>query len=154
MGIEIDGKINNFEKELKKKGIIRDRQYDILPKEFFKSFRLYKGFFSHDFADFMVEFDKETKIVYQVKVLIKYDSLASLDEGYESYCLKLCKKYPKSRVLNKERNENDLKLAIPDSNFDEFVGIIIAKRTVEQEKDSYNLVLQYFDITSVQRNLE
>lgn len=62
MGIPIDGKIRQFQKELKKKGFRQASSED--------DKRMYKGYFYGDEASVLALFDKSSDSVYQVAVMI------------------------------------------------------------------------------------
>ena len=62
MGIPIDGSIKSFQKELKEKGFSRESSKD--------GYRTYEGDFAGEKVELWVYFDKSSRIVYQVGVII------------------------------------------------------------------------------------
>ena len=87
MGIPIDGKIKNFQSELWKKGF--RRQYNST-----EGTRVYSGDFSGERVELRVGFDKKTKVVYRVAVMIPcYTDPELAESKYTNYKYKLERKY-------------------------------------------------------------
>ena len=87
MGIPINGQIKEFQSELSKKGFKRKSYAS-------DGIRKYTGFFSGEDVELLVSFDKKTKNVYQVGVLIPcYTSSDVAEHKYRDYKYKLESKY-------------------------------------------------------------
>ena len=87
MGIPIDGKIKDFQSQLSEKGFKRQSYSN-------DGTRKYNGVFSGEDVELHVAFDKQTKIVYRVAVLIPcYRNSDIAEQKYFSYKNKLEDKY-------------------------------------------------------------
>ena len=86
MGIPIDGKIKDFQKELKSKGFIRTSERS-------KNTRYYKGSFSGQRCKLLVQFNPNTNIVYSVAVCIPCGFKNHSELTYQNFKRDLIKKY-------------------------------------------------------------
>ena len=86
MGIPIDGKIKNFQKELKNKGFSRTSERS-------KGIRFYNGSFSGHKCKLLVSFNTNTDVVYSVSVCIPCGFKNSSELTYQNFKKDLIKKY-------------------------------------------------------------
>ncbi len=103
MGIPIDGKIKDFQKELKSKGFSRASGYS-------EGIRGYNSSFSGYKCKLLVTYNKKTSIVYSVAVFIPCGMKDYSEQTYKNFKRDLIQKYEADRLniyhdFYKERNE-------------------------------------------------
>lgn len=86
MGIPIDGKFKDFQKELKSKGFSRTSERS-------KGIRFYKGSFSGHKCKLLVSFNTNTDVVYSVSVCIPCGFKNYSELTYQNFKKELIKKY-------------------------------------------------------------
>ena len=154
MGIPIDGKISAFEKSLKKKGFYPDRQFSILPKEYFTDSRIYVGPFAEEGnVQLLAMFNSETKIVYEVKLIINCYSEIKLTNKYDSFSSNYRDKYITS-IIKESKTEagTGISIIVPDANLNNPIGLIVVTKSIDEIKNQYRLVIQYFDIKNSRKS--
>lgn len=154
MDIPIDGKISAFQKQIKKKGFFPDRKFDMLPKEYFASSRIYIGSFAgEDNAHLLVSFNNKTKIVYEAKVLIDCISEKQLFSKYNSFCSDYKNKYKTSVIKEiKDMGPKDgqgISIVVSYKEQDNPIGLITIIKEIDDADKKYNLVIQYWDIANM-----
>jgi hypothetical protein len=146
MGIPIDGKISVFEKQLKKKGFASDVRFKMLPKEYFSTTRIYKGSFANeDDVSLVVNFDKNTKIVYSVNVIIECYSQNNMIKKYDEYESMYREKYTDSmfKDLQTER-KTGISIGVPYMD-QELCGFIFLAKDVEPGTEKCSVTIEYID---------
>ena len=153
MGIPIDGKISAFENQLKRKGFIPDPRFKTLPKEYFSTSRIYRGAFANeDNVTLVVKFDKNTKIVYDVNIIIDCSSQNGMREKYDEYESMYREKYKDSifNVIETER-KTGISIGVPFLD-QELCGMILLAKDVEPGTENYKVTIEYVDVYNMRKN--
>lgn len=146
MGIPIDGKISAFENQLKRKGFIPDPRFRTLPKEYFSTARIYKGAFANeDDVTLVVKFDKNTKLVWSVNVIIDCYSQNRMLEKYDKYESMYREKY-KDSIFNDAQTERKTGISIGVPSLEQGIyGLIVLAKDVEPGTEKYSVTIEYID---------
>lgn len=113
MGIPLDGKINDFQSQLLKKGCTLDDFFMKYGKP--KGNRVYEGSFAGNNASIVVFFNKKTKKVYRAKAIISAYSEEQVKQIYFKMKSMLVDKYDVQYRLRQKYGE-----ALGDSLIDNF----------------------------------
>lgn len=147
MGIPIDGTISSFSRQLKKKGFVRDRLYNIF-EDHLSGYRIFIGSFAgENKANVIVFYDVKTKLVYNVKVHIKCYSEIDVNGKYESFLSKINSKYLGLIVRKRCLEEKPGTEFVVKNNNNVILGLILLYKQLNT--DNYNLSLEYTDVKNV-----
>ena len=153
MGIPIDGKISQFENQLKKKGFTPDPRFKILPKEYFSTARIYKGAFANeDNVTLVVKFDKNSKLVYSVNLIIDCYSENRMIEKYDEYESMYREKYEGS-IFQNVQTERKTGISIGVPFLDQGIyGMIVLAKDVEPGTEKNSVTIEYIDRYNLEIN--
>lgn len=147
MGIPIDGTISSFTKQLKKKGFVKDKLYNIV-EDYISGYRIFKGSFAgENNVNVVVFYDENTKLVNNVKVIIRCYSEEGVNDKYESYLSDLQMKYSKSIIREQDLDERPGKVFVISNTNGDILGLILLYKGLG--KDNYNLTLEYTDFYNI-----
>lgn len=147
MGIPIDGTISSFTKQLKKKGFVKDKLYNIV-EDSISGYRIFKGSFAgENNVNVVVFYDEKTKLVNNVKVYIKCYSEKEVNKKYESFLSNIKSKYSASIVRERLLEEESGKEFVIKNTENVIIGLILLYKG--QDNDNYNLSLEYTDFNNV-----
>lgn len=132
MGIPLDGNINAFDKELKKKGF----ELDPYSGKMLDGTYIYNGVFSGETAQILVFYDNRTKNVYQAAVIIKCYTKTIAVRKYQDIRDMLEEKYSQDEAV---KFYNDLNAEHGEEMKKDGLNLFEWKHT--EEKDGYETTL-------------
>lgn len=150
MGIPIDGNISVFEKQLKKKGFIRDKRFNSVPKELFPHLRIFKGSFADESnVTLSVQFDKISKIVHSLNVIIDCSYKGEMIRKYDSFYSMYKEKYADSYFKEFQTDRKDgVSIGVASKNMKSIIGMIFLAKDNVPNTDDFKITIEYTDTSN------